>query len=77
MGLDELQDIRSLSVGLLKPVEGLFVVTKTEVSVHKCGRRYVARFRAAFQFREELQCIGAPTGVGVSSDQYAGCSWTP
>ena len=76
MGFEELQDIRLFLVGLLEPVEGLFVVAETEVSIHKRTRGNVACLAASFQFREEPQCIAAPTGVGVGSDQDAGCCRT-
>jgi hypothetical protein len=71
MGLEELQDIRLLLVSLLEPGEGLFVVTEAKVSIHKCTRGNVAFLAASFHFREEPECIAAPTGVGVRSDQDA------
>ena len=73
MGFEELQDIGLLFVGLLEPVEGLFVIAKAQVSVHKCGSRNIACLPTLFQLREKPQRIGAPTGVGVRSDQDAGC----
>jgi len=76
MGFEELQDIGLLFVGLLEPVEGLFVVAKAQVSVHERGSRNIACLPALFQVREEPQRIGAPTGVGVRSDQDAGCGRT-
>ena len=64
MGFEELQDIRLLSVGLLEPVEGLFVVAKAQVSVHKRGCRNIASLPASFQFREEPERIVAPSRRG-------------
>jgi hypothetical protein len=51
MRFEELEDIRPLLIGLLEPVKGLFVVAKTEVSVHKSARRNVALVPSLFQFR--------------------------
>jgi len=48
---EELQDIRLLLIGLLEPVESLFLVAKTQVRIHKrtCGN--VADIFAPFQVR--------------------------
>jgi len=71
-GLEELQDIRLLLVSLLEPVEGLFVVAEAKVSIHKCTRGNVAFLAASFHFREEPECIAAPTGVGVGCRLVSG-----
>jgi hypothetical protein len=76
MGPQELEDIRSLLVSLFEPIEGRFVLTKTQISIHKRSRRNVAGRFASLQLLEQPQCVVAPTGVGVRSDQYAGRSRT-
>jgi hypothetical protein len=76
MGLQELKDIRSLLVSLFESVEGQFVLTKTQISVHKRSSRNVAGLFASLQFLKQPQCIVTPTGVGIRSDQYAGRSRT-
>lgn len=52
MRFEELKDIRLLLVGLLEPVEGLFVIAQTKVGVHKRTRRNIPCLRTSFQFRQ-------------------------
>src|ERR1700744_5412905 len=71
MALEELEDIRFLSVSLLKPVERLFFVAKAQVSIHKRTRRNVAHILAPVQFRKEPERIVTPTCMGIRADENA------
>jgi hypothetical protein len=59
----QLQDIRLLFVSLLQPVKGLFVVAKTQASVHKRIGRHIACFLASVKFRKQPGRIAGPPRV--------------
>src|ERR1700751_4156390 len=64
MGFEELQDIRLLLVGFSDPVEGLLVVVKTKISIHKRSGRNVACLSASLKFIEEPERVAVAPGVG-------------
>ena len=74
MRLEELQNVRLLFVGLFEPVKGLFVVAKAKVGVHKSTGWDIAFILTLMELRQQPERVFAPTGMGVSPDQYAGCS---
>ena len=75
MHLKKLQNVGLLFISPLQPRKGLFVVTETQICVHKSASRNVTCLTAALQFGKELERISAASSVSVSSNQNTDDAW--